>query len=565
MLIGQQNLSNKIIDFKDAIYVEAPAGCGKTFSCINSIKVLIDNGKLKKYQKVLILTFSKNARAQLISELNKNKEFLELNKKILITNYHSFYKIYIDKYRDVLGIKKDITIVDDVEYKEIYSLKENDKIEFGELYKIGSKYFESSNNKEVFDTRRIKLYEEQYNRCLGTGIVTFDMFGIFINMLMEKSTKLADLISHDFPYLFLDEYQDTDELQELFLSRLYFKSKFVFFADPIQMIYDFKGASQKRLTNLKKNFLNLVEIKFIENYRYKDKKDIIKILDDIRIGNHPDYSFLTSGYTFEISVRADNPYGKIAKNIIPSATFYSILNQKRIRDRIRSKSICILVRKNELVDKLCELFEEYGIICNEISDSKYMLRLNIYMKKIFANQCSNDNFIRYALQIYCLCKRNHKIEDEKMDKLKDITEKSFFRKRKPEFVLVKNIFQKYANYFENKREIIKELITLIDITKKNYAAFRFVESVINSNLISEKIIDNIYIQRQYYSSYSTISPGLYISNYHQSKGREFDDVIVIIDDSMNNYQKNRNLLYVTHSRMKEKLYVATYKYVGNIV
>ena len=53
------------------IIVEAPAGTGKTFSCIQAVKTIVDSQKLGQYQKVLVLTFSRNARAQLLKELSK--------------------------------------------------------------------------------------------------------------------------------------------------------------------------------------------------------------------------------------------------------------------------------------------------------------------------------------------------------------------------------------------------------------------------------------------------------------------------------------------------------------
>ena len=40
------------------IIVEAPAGTGKTFSCIHAVKTIVDSQKLGQYEKVLVLTFS---------------------------------------------------------------------------------------------------------------------------------------------------------------------------------------------------------------------------------------------------------------------------------------------------------------------------------------------------------------------------------------------------------------------------------------------------------------------------------------------------------------------------
>ena len=98
------------------VLVEAPAGTGKTFCCIQAAKTLCEFNMLLPYQKVLILTFSRNARAQLLKELSKLPHESSVYKQIDINNYHSFFKKYLDAYRDVLGINSPLKIVDDDDF-----------------------------------------------------------------------------------------------------------------------------------------------------------------------------------------------------------------------------------------------------------------------------------------------------------------------------------------------------------------------------------------------------------------------------------------------------------------
>ena len=49
----------------------------------------------------------------------------------------------------------------------------------------------------------------------------------------------------------LDEYQDTDYYQNEFLNKILIKSNGIFFADDLQMIYEFRGAKKERLEELK--------------------------------------------------------------------------------------------------------------------------------------------------------------------------------------------------------------------------------------------------------------------------------------------------------------------------
>lgn len=568
MLIGQEELYKQVLNFNNAIYVEAPAGCGKTHSCIKCVDILSNNGKLKDFQKVLILTFSKNARAQILNELSKYNKTESIYKHIEISNYHSFYKKYLDKYRDLLGFKKEFTIVDDDEYKEQFGIPKRSKIAFGDYYKLLDKYYQSSDNQEITDIKIIKNYNSCYNYSKETGVITFNMFGILINELFAKSPKLIELISHDFPYIFLDEYQDTDDLQENFLVGLFQYSKCIFIADPIQMIYKFKGASEDRLTKLKEFFPSIIEIKFEENYRYKTKTDIVSILENIRTGTNLSYANLINGKVFDVKIKLDGPEEfrtKFGNNIHPSSIFYSILNAKIIDIALKKqKSICILVRTNEMVNKLCLMFDENKYKCNEISDSKYMLKLNIILKKFF-NITDKEEVINYALQIFSLCKYNKRIEDVMFENIKELSFVQFMRKRKEEFVKLQNVIKKYnldIMTIPDKQKMISQMINTISKENKNYTAYNFVDNIVRLDCISEKNIDNIYTQKQYISSYTNIKPGLYVANYYQCKGREFDEVIVILDPQIEDLEKNRNILYVTHSRMKEKLFIGKYKFIG---
>lgn len=555
MLIGQDAFFKNVLNFKSAIYVEAPAGTGKTYSCIKAAEILCNNKRIKDYEKILILTFSRNARAQLINELSKHIDNDYLIKHVNITNYHSFYKIYLDKYRDLLGIKKEISIVDDEEYKIIFKLTEKEDIDFGYIYKKDDKYYYYKNNIECFDNKRINNYEKQRKESIESGILTFDMFGILIKDLVEKSPFLVNLISHDYPYVFLDEYQDTDELQEQFLEKFNRSCKFIYFADPMQMIYEFKGASNKRISNIKRKYKDLVEISFIDNYRYRDKADIINMLSDIRNGRIPNYSTLQNGYVFPIKVRGNNLFSEQVKSSLPTWIFYSLINKNDIMSQVENKSICVLVRTNDIVEKLCDKFSENNIICNEISDGKYMLKLNIWLKKYFNDLISKDDMVKYLLKIYCLCKRNKKIDDESLKTIDELTLSTFQRKRKWEYVQLKTILSNYSDLLMNKKEILNKFIENIKLDNRSHFAVSFINNVLLMEDISDKCIDNIYTQRQYYSSFSKINPGIYIANYWQSKGREFDYVIVINDMK---YNKDKNIIYVTHSRMREKLFIGNY-------
>src|SRR5699024_7078300 len=102
-------------------------------------------------------------------------------------------------------------------------------------------------------------------------------------------------ISHDYPVLILDEYQDTNFFQEHFVKTVLKESSGIFFCDRYQMIYNFRGSTLKRIDDLQLLYPDIVKIEFDEYYRYKNKTDLVKLLTSIREGKTPDYSKLTNG------------------------------------------------------------------------------------------------------------------------------------------------------------------------------------------------------------------------------------------------------------------------------
>ena len=89
--------TNETVD-KRVLSVEAPPGTGKTYTAVSTCIHYIDfqlkqNSNYNK--KVLILTFSKNARAQIekqLDELCHDED--KIKKHIEITNFHSFFQKY---------------------------------------------------------------------------------------------------------------------------------------------------------------------------------------------------------------------------------------------------------------------------------------------------------------------------------------------------------------------------------------------------------------------------------------------------------------------------------------
>ena len=83
-----------------------------------------------------------------------------------------------------------------------------------------------------------------------------------------KSLKISKNISKNFKYILVDEFQDTNFVQNLWLKLLTSDSKNIcVVGDDDQSIYSWRGAEVKNILEFKTNFKNTITVKLEQNYR----------------------------------------------------------------------------------------------------------------------------------------------------------------------------------------------------------------------------------------------------------------------------------------------------------
>ena len=579
----QADFINAVKASKEYIVVEAPAGTGKTFSCIQAVKAISDSGKLAPYQKVLILTFSRNARAQLLKELSKFALDDEIYKHIDINNYHSFFKKYLDTYRDAIGIQQKLCIVDDEEFiSRLYDFacKHNISLDKGlKCTDLDDFTYEKGKLTSVNHKRKIKKTKyadvEKFIKTAflftqTTGIICFAQFGSLVCKILSRLPEMHVAISHDYPVLILDEYQDTNYFQEQFVRGILKNSSGIFFCDRYQMIYDFRGSTIKRIEELPTLYPSIEKIEFDEYYRYKDKTDLVELLTSIRNNESPNYSKLVNGHLLTISVDCDPKWRELnkAKSQKMQCTLYckGILykTMKEISMLLRNnKSVSILCRKNIEVDRLVELFYENGFYPKEITDAKDMAIMAKHLKALISEGLSVRENLIHILFIALLCTSKKNLFGDTISDISKLSYESFKRKTKNGYKLIKPIVSSCSDDcgYKIAVDIIDQILNIAESEGEiiNYTRRKFFNQCVKLETPTPEGIDGIMLQRQYTNSFTNITPGLYVTTIHQSKGKEFDCVFV---SDVGQLTKDQNLLYVSHSRMKEKLYPISVIYNG---
>lgn len=558
--------------------VEAPPGTGKTYTAVylsmEFIRQAIDNNW---NSKVLILTFSKNARAQIVKQLEVlDDDYVNYEKYIEITNYHSFYQKYIWAYSEYLGLQSNITIMSPIKRKN--AIKEF-LIQKGIAHPTESQInwatdllegdFRPQNKKKLNEVKKILSLKEEIIEYIKTlnkeGNIAFSDFGYYMNVLIQKSKSFLNILRNKYQLVVLDEYQDSSDIQDFIVKQLIgTNNKAVFFADPKQMIYEWRGAKATRLIELREYYSSEIKsLMLTDVYRYKGNEDLLYLMKETRDGTFEKKDLKGKKGIELIDVEVDaesiNLYLPMIKNLCYSKMKYAILNELK---KYKGKTVGILSRKNDMVVYLKEKFiVEFKRNLNELSN----------------NEIEHDLMVRI-----CDFMTTYKYDD--IDELTkfflwltfEVTyEKEFgkVKRKNVESIIFKDINSVRHNIVKKAKECIMKCKDMdsIKLSLLEYLTYIKGETIsINNTLINLTLkiikmkditldkVTSLLLQHQYNNSFKDLK-GEYILNIHQSKGREFDVVFIIDSESIIN---DENLLYVALSRVKEEIVIFDWKAIG---
>lgn len=508
------NIQNCIAK-KQSFILEAGAGSGKTWSLIESLKYLLENegqNLAKNNRKIACITYTKVAA-------NEITERIDNNPLVHVGTIHNFLWSVIGRYTEEL---------------KLAMLEHNEKLP---LDKRIPELMESLKNVKTIEYN-------QYKRDYSTGQLWHDDIIILARILFHKSKKLALFTINEYPYIFVDEYQDTFPMVvNILLEDIYlrYKEKVVigFFGDSMQKIYD-RGIGKIDLTNCP----DIQKITKSDNFRCS--KEVIRLLNQIRpelvqypAGNNIDgkVSFYYNSETY--------PSEDVLMEVLK--------NEGWIFDENKSKVLYLTHRKiathggyenllNAFPDKdrffgggymFSALLFEIEDVCKSYNDKNYSTLFDRLKSNGFKIQKHTDK----------------KIVREYMESLNE------FRKTKTIDETLNYILESHIQIFQ----IQDYLLFLENMENEDMAANQMIYSKIRSIKFEEVTNCFDYIQKK--TIYST---------KHGVKGAEFDNVLVIVDDSAwrnfsdnevfsnnknnaNRYDRSRNLLYVCCSRPRKRL------------
>lgn len=589
--------------------IYAGPGAGKKYFLVNNIKDMFKK-ETKIYRseskKILCITYTNSA----VEEIKSRLEGYEKN--IEICTIHSFiikYIIYFCQEELKRIMKEDydievkgkarissqiegVGILHGRDKHEIFEyINANSGIEeelnyskkiMGEVKIDINKYIEE-NKKELISSDKINVLHKKVIKKYLWDVVrklNHDEILYFGYRIIERNPTILYALRVQFPYIFVDEFQDTNPLQTMILSKICEKiSKITVIGDIAQSIYSFQGARPAQF----KDFSMPKIIKYEINGNRRSTNNIVHLCNYIRRNDNLEQKSIKEYQSQEEKQNAE-------KRLVHFVTNSSYQKIENIIRQVLKDEGAIITRtwayafkyimdiSNEQKETLKKIYNRYYAspidIRYEISESSSILwvkafKFIIYLNKTYKTRTINN--ILNAIEIYGKVDKNILKENLSIDliiKINSFLDNIFGNiNNQTKVVEIINKFNNNLNESVNE-EIKKFLNRTMDLEDFKIELFSEEDNQQLMSLINElewntaKSLFNEVFSKD--SKYMTV---------HQAKGLEWKTVFVSIHPtradattfsdmfeksnilSENSMDEFTRMFYVACSRASEELFI----------
>ena len=268
-----------VVNTEGSCLVLAGAGSGKTRVLIFKILHLLLKKKSNPSQ-ILAVTFTNKAASEMKSRVSN---FLKLPiDKMWLGTFHSLSAKILRSHCHLIGLKPNFVIIDsDDQIKLIKKICERENIDTKEKTpKYYLSVIDKFKNKGVYSNSLkknsykknqddlIKIYTIYQEELLRLNCVDFGDLILHCIKIFRDHKDVILIYQKAFKYILVDEYQDINKIQQIWLEYLYkYNKNICCVGDDDQSIYSWRGADVKNLLNFEKTFLNPIVIRLEQNYR----------------------------------------------------------------------------------------------------------------------------------------------------------------------------------------------------------------------------------------------------------------------------------------------------------
>ena len=264
-----------------ALLVLAPAGSGKTRVVISRLLHLLETFSLSE-DRIMAVTFTRKAAGELVSRIREARPGARLP---WVGTFHAISARFLRENADRASLPASFTVMDghDQRFLARSLLKSSgiseDEIDPKQLltkisqWKMKEETPEKLESSALFGPLRqmATLYAAYERRLAENQVLDYDDLLIRTMMLLSSDTLLRSVCQSHFAYILVDEYQDTNPVQEKLL-RLFSRdlSNITVVGDDDQSIYRFRGADVGHIHSFPKEYRNVKRVVLRTNYRSTD-------------------------------------------------------------------------------------------------------------------------------------------------------------------------------------------------------------------------------------------------------------------------------------------------------
>lgn len=631
-----QQKINECLDNFTSFCFDAGAGSGKTYALQKSIEhVLKTEGKNLKLrnQKILCITYTNSAKNEVLNRIGKNST-------VLVSTIHDFLWNFISNQQELLTlehkkkVKEELDVIgqkinenplsaniNQAEFQQRISNTDFLKIfnkhyldnakDFKNAIKNYDNYFEDflsnvsnfkklakalkkkSNLEKTFkeitvkNTKKIMYNPTQNRDKLEKYVISHDTLLVYCENIITNQILLKRLFSDRYPYVLIDEYQDTDVkvISIIDSIRDYSNSKknFVagFFGDTLQNIY---GSGVGTLPKKE-------EYKYIEKkFNRRSSKQIVELIEKIRNDNFGQRSIYTDfsngSYKFYIANYKFNLDVFLQENSLTSDTACLLMKNDNISEARGFGALLSILKRFPRFSG-----SNYDNVSNEFLQKNlqhmgWFLREILTFVEFLQTSVNANSTINEVTQFIPYCKASLTfggvkkfIENMKEVKLSALTIEEYI-----------NLVVKISGEVSGE-DILNNIFSVdsntenmfLNIKSRAYDYFYYFKDFEEDFERDFSVINDFFeldfsqlIKWYEYIFDDSRCEGIRYYTLHGSKGLEFDNVVVVLQDDFakkkdycnyffeNYYALNtsderfrevRNLLYVACSRAKVNLHV----------
>jgi DNA helicase-2/ATP-dependent DNA helicase PcrA len=261
------------------LLILAGAGSGKTSVLTTRVAYLIKERGVDP-RSIVAITFTNKAAKEMKERIIKLVGSTGYN--IQISTFHSFGLRIIKENHERLGYDRNFTILDsddsltvikkilkdlNIDSKRYNPKFIKNKISSCKNEMVMPDKYKALVNDEVSDII-YKVYKKYQETLLRNNSLDFDDLLVKPIELFSKHPDVLQQYQELFKYIFIDEYQDTNEAQYILSKMISEKYKNIcVVGDDAQSIYSWRGANFKNILNFEKDYKDAKVILLEQNYR----------------------------------------------------------------------------------------------------------------------------------------------------------------------------------------------------------------------------------------------------------------------------------------------------------